>query len=71
MELQTGDLPCWERSPVAFTETGRVSQFATFTTTWVSRPAWPHDLVQEGSGTIFVQPCLENSCSGALLSGST
>src|SRR6218665_156632 len=29
MELQTGDNPSWDRSPVAFTETGVVSQFAT------------------------------------------
>ena len=33
MELQTVDHSVWDRSPVAFTKTGVVSQFATFTTT--------------------------------------
>jgi len=32
MELQTGDLPGWDRPPAAFTKIGVVSQFATFTT---------------------------------------
>jgi len=36
MELQTGDHPGLDRSPVAFTKTGVVSQFATFTTTHIS-----------------------------------
>ena len=31
MEFQTGDHPGWDRLPVAFTKTGVVSQFATFT----------------------------------------
>jgi len=31
MVLQTGDLPSWDRPPVAFTKTGVGSQFATFT----------------------------------------
>jgi len=33
MELQTGDHSDWNRTPVAFTKSGVVSQFATFTTT--------------------------------------
>jgi len=33
MVLQTGDHPGWDRSSVAFTKTGVVSQFATIATT--------------------------------------
>src|SRR6218665_232313 len=33
MELQTGEFPSWDRSPVAFIRTCVVSQFATIATT--------------------------------------
>jgi len=33
MELQTGEFPGWDRSPVAFIRTYVVSQFATIATT--------------------------------------
>ena len=33
MELQTGEFLGWDRSPVVFTKTGGVSQFATIATT--------------------------------------
>ena len=33
MELQTGKFPAWDRTPVAFTKKGVVSQCATFITT--------------------------------------
>jgi len=32
MELETEDLPGWDRSPVAFTKTGGVSQFGKIAT---------------------------------------
>jgi len=35
MELQTGDYPGLDRPPVASTKTGVVSQFPTFTTTYM------------------------------------
>ena len=35
MELQTGDNPGWDRSPVAFIKAHVVSQFATIATTVV------------------------------------
>ena len=35
MELQTGEFPGWDRSPVTFIKISAVSQFATIATTVV------------------------------------